>query len=109
MALYIDNNNNTNVRFLYHGLGQVRALIKAAEKDEIGAYAQGAMDKVMAASVETFKAMDDANSTWVNCSGAKSPERSLARITARSTVTLVRVSCRCLFVWFRALWTHVLY
>lgn len=34
---------------------QVKQLIQAAEEDEIGRYAEGAMERVMVASEETLK------------------------------------------------------
>lgn len=45
------------------GALQVRALIQASEEDEIGKYVEGAMEKVMAASMITFKAINDARAT----------------------------------------------
>lgn len=44
--------------------GQVRALIQAAEEDEIGTYAKGAMERVMTGSETTFKSINDANSRY---------------------------------------------
>lgn len=38
----------------------MKDFIQAAEEDEVGKYTKGLMDKVMAASVDTFKAIGDA-------------------------------------------------
>lgn len=35
-------------------------MIQASEEDEIGKYVEGAMEKVMAESVSTYKAINDA-------------------------------------------------
>lgn len=41
----------------------MRALIQASEEDEIGKYVEGAMEKVTAASADTFKIINDAKAT----------------------------------------------
>lgn len=39
----------------------MRALIQAAKEDEIGTYAKGAMERVMRASEETLKTIEDSS------------------------------------------------
>ena len=43
---------------------QIRAMITAAREDDIGKYAKGAMDRLLAGSREALASIEDAASRW---------------------------------------------